>query len=308
MRQIDLSYYSMFRMVNDLMKRNKLIWKDNQLIVDCVDELDTNIKLISKASLGLQNKPSKVTFEKKEIRLTSNKQAFVIKEGLRLYYTMNDMNEEKLMFTFPISRFTKMTDGNFYMEASHIVERAETLSSQLIPIGVTPIKTADLKANLLKFYNKPPEREFTAKTHAALVKLIPAKVKETRLMLRDVLDALLLMYDDDTNHFFVSLYKRTRHRDAKPGRHKYYTVLVKGNVKDVETKLALSDVAVEVGVKKKKVISGEDGFYKVRIYTKDADTITFTKEGYETLTVNIPKKQVKHEVVVNVGMKKVVAV
>ena len=161
----------------------------------------------------------------------------------------------------------RMTDADFHVDASHISERAETLLAQLAPIGITAAKITTLKADLLSFYNKPPEREFTAKTNAAFVKLIPAKVKETRLLIRKQLDALIAMYDDEANHKFIVEYKTARKRNIKPGRHKYYTVLVKGRV-------------------------------------KDADTITFTKEGYEIIMLNIPKKYINHEANVNASMNR----
>ena len=53
-----------------------------------------------------------------------------------------------------------MTDGDFHMEASHISERAEGLSVQLAPIGITPLKIAKLKENLQEFYNLLPQRDY----------------------------------------------------------------------------------------------------------------------------------------------------
>ncbi len=221
MKQIDTSYYKMFKLLSVIMKDNILIWQQNQLIVSCVNQLDANIKIISDASQELMNKPSYITLVKKRLRKSLNKLAFVIKEGLRLYYSINDMGEDMAMFSFPISRFKLMKDGDFYMEATHIVERAEALSNELIPIGVTPMKTAKLKENLQEFYNLPPQRDFLIKKRAKLVKLIPEKVNETRLMLRNELDGLMLMYDSKEDHSFVGLYKDCRKRVLKTGKHKH---------------------------------------------------------------------------------------
>ena len=304
MKLIDQSYLTMFKQVSTFMAKNKLTWQSNLIITNIVIQIDDNIAIINNADQGLQNKPSYITLVKKRLRKSLNKQAFIIKEGLRLYYSLNDMNEDMLMFTYPITKLMRMTDADFYVEASHISERAEALSAQLAPIGITAAKITTLKADLLSFYNKPPEREFTAKTNAAFVKLIPAKVKETRLLIRKQLDALIAMYDDEANHKFIVEYKTARKRNIKPGRHKYYTVLVKGRAIDAETKAVLTDVNIEVGTKKKKAITDTEGYYKVRIYIKDADTITFTKEGYEIITLNIPKKYTNHEVNVSASLNR----
>ena len=304
MRQIDSTYFKMFKLVKNTMAKNKPIWLLNQLIVDCVDLLNTNIDLITTASGELLDKPSYITIAKKDTRISINKQTFIIKEGLRLYYSMNGMTEDMQMFTYPVTKLIRMPDGDLYLEASHIVERAEKLSAQLIPIGITPEKTAKLKANLITFYNIPPIRKYKAKKLAINVKLIPKLVKETAFMLRNSLDALVAMYDEETNKQFVATYKNVRKRNAKPGRHKYYTLLVKGTVKDAETNDVLSEVTIEAGAKKKIVITDTEGYYNVRIYIKDADVITFTKEGYESLTIDIPKKYKDHEVEVNASLKR----
>ena len=120
------------------------------------------------------------------------------------------------------------------------------------------------------------------------MKLIPKKVNETRLMLRNELDGLMLMYDSKEDQSFVGLYKNCRKKILRTGKHKHYTVLVKGRVMDAEAKSFLSEVTIEAGVKKKKVITDVEGYYKVRIYIKDASIITFTIDGYESLMLDIP--------------------
>ena len=46
--------------------------------------LKANIKIITKASIELQDKPSFVTETKKDTRLSINKQTYIIKERLRI--------------------------------------------------------------------------------------------------------------------------------------------------------------------------------------------------------------------------------
>ena len=140
------------------------------------------------------------------------------------------------------------------------------------------------------------------------MKLIPEKVNETRLMLRNELDGLMLMYDSKEDQSFVGLYKNCRKRILKTGKHKHYTVLVKGRVMDAEAKSFLNEVTIEAGFKKKKVITDAEGSYKVKIYKKDADTITFAKEGYESQTLNIPKPNKNHEASVIASLSRLLAV
>ena len=305
MRALNETYLRMFRVVSSTMEQNKPKWIQSQVIVNCVDKLDANIEILSKAFDLIQDKPTGYTKDKKILRKEIDSSTFLVKEGLRLYYRFNDMIEEMEIFVYPQSKLTRMTDSDLYLEATRVVERAEWLSTQLIPIGISLAKTAKLKSDLVKFYKLPTDREFLSKQISIAIKLIPVKTKETRLMLRDVLDPLIAMFEGEADKIFAAKYKLSRKLVAKPGRHKYYSVLIKGTIKDEYTEKPLSDVEIEAGGKKKKVISGIDGFYKVRIYNKDADKLIFTKEGYETLIIDLSSKQEHHELVVNVEMIKI---
>jgi hypothetical protein len=285
------------------MNRHKSIWEQNQLIASHVDTLDSNIKIIDKAMQGMCNTPKSITVAKKSLRQELNQNAFIIKEALRLHYTLNSMTEDMQMMTFPISDFTRMTDANFYLKASHIGERADAVATELLVLGVSSAKIAKLKTDLQKFYSLPPEREFVAKTNASLVKLIPQKVKDTQLMLRNMLDALVSIYKDEHSDFVIS-YKICRQRTERPGRKKHYALLIYGDLKDAATSLPLANVKVEAGEKKKPTNTNSNGCYTIKIYKKDANFITFSKEGYQSLTLEIPKEYDNHEVIVCGEMSK----
>lgn len=306
MRKIDISYYYMFMMVREAMNKHKTIWVQNQLIASHVDTLDSNIKIIDKAMQGLSNTPKSITVAKKSLRQELNQNAFIIKEALRLHYTLNTMTEDRQMMTFPISDFTRMTDANFYLKASRIAERADAVATELLVLGVAPAKIAKLKVDLQKFYNLPPEREFVAKTNASLVKLIPQKVKETQLMLRNMLDALVSIYKDEHPEFVIS-YIVSRQKTERPGRKNHYALKVYGDLTDAATSLPLADVKVEAGEKKKPTTTDSMGCYTIKIYKKDAKFITFSKEGYQSLTLEIPKEYDNHEVIVCGEMSKLVS-
>jgi len=62
--------------------------------------------------------------------------------------------------------------------------------------------------------------------------------------------------------------------------------------------------SLRAGKKKKTAISDIKGIYKIKIYIKDADTITFSRKGFETLTLNIPTKYINHKVVINASLIK----
>jgi len=298
MRNIDLTYYYMFRSVNGCMTKNKLIWEQNQIITSYVNELDTNIHTIDEAETKRSNKASRITLEKKALRTSLNETTFIIKEALRLYYRLHSMTEEMQLLSYPISDLTKMTDANFYMESLHISEKAATLAADLKAIGISVEKITKHKDELQKFYFLQPERDIACKTQAEMVKLIPEKVKECRLMLRNIMDALVSMYKDEHPDFVLE-YKNSRQRQERPGRKKHYSVLVKGVVSDTATLQPLENVVVAAGKKNKQTTSDKNGNYQIKIYKKDADSITFSKEGYQNLTLSLPTEFEHHEVVID---------
>lgn len=298
MRKIDLTYYIMFELVNKIIQSNKVIWQSNPIITYHANQLATNINIISDARQITLNKPSNLTLEKKLLRTQLNQSVFLIKEALRLYYGLNNKTEEMQLLSYPISKLSRMTDSGFYFEASQLSFKAEAFTTEIAAIGITAAKIAKMKDDLQKFYQQIPKREYAEKNHAAMVKLIPEKINETRLMLRNVLDSLIMMYNDEHPEF-VNSYKNFRQRNERPGRKKHYSVLIQGNVKDLANLIPLENVSIEAGEKQKQTKTDKNGNYKIRIYKKDANFIKFSIEGYDSITVEIPKEYEKHEVEIN---------
>ena len=304
MKIVDDSYFKMFCNVSLFMKTKKSIWLGNIHIVSCVDQLNDTIGFLKSARINLLTTPKGFTVEKTVLRRRLNDSVFLIKEAQRLYYRLNNMSEEMLLLTYPLWTLKRKTEDTFYVEACHISETAITLANQLASFGITQAMITNLKDDLNRFYELPPQKEKLATTNSNIIKLIPVKIKECRLMLKNVLDGLIIIYKNEQKDF-VSGYKLNRRKVNKTGTHKYYTVLVKGKLSETETSIALSDVIIVAGAKKKTAITDIKGNFKIRIYKKDADTITFSHEGFHPLTINIPKKYIKNEVVVNASLVKI---
>ena len=307
MKIVDDSYYKMFGNVSLFMKTNKPIWEQNTHIISCVNQLNGSIGLLKSARVNLLTTPKGFTMEKVVLRKKLNNEVFSIKEAQRLYYRLNNMSEEMLLLTYPLSTLLRKTEDTFYVEASHISETAFTLATQLASFGITQAKIDDLKDDLKRFYELPPQKEKLATTNSNIIKFIPVEIKKCRLMLKNELDGLISIYKNEQKDF-VSGYKLSRRRVNKTGKHKYYTVLVKGKLSETETSIAISDVIIVAGAKKKTTITDIKGNFKIRIYIKDAGTITFSHEGFHPLTISIPTKYIKNEVIVNASLVKILQV
>lgn len=63
--------------------------------------------------------------------------------------------------------------------------------------------------------------------------------------------------------------------------------------------MPLANVVVEAGEKKKSTTTDINGNYKIRIYKKDAVTISFNIEGYQILIKNIGTNYEGNEIEIN---------
>jgi hypothetical protein len=295
MNEIYLPDYKMMNVVKVFLKTNEPIWTTNSVVNNCFNRLSTNIDLINHAKQMLMHSSQDITMPKQIMRNKLNISMFTIKESMRLYHQINGTNEEMLMLEYPISKLKKKTEDTFYVEACHISQRSLGLGALLFPLGITQLMLDTFETDLVEFNAFNPEREIFLEQKKAFVKIIPLKIKETKTMFRTELDSLIATFGNN-NQNFAHAYKIVRKSLKKTGPHKYYSVLIYGKLSNKTTSIAISDVVLVAGKKKKTAITDAKGNYKIRIYTKDADTITFSHKDFETLIIDIPKKQIKHQI------------
>ncbi len=307
MKETEAEYYHMFKMVSWVMHLNETIWSGNQIIVDCVKQLDDTIKDIEDASMKLTTTTKTITIGKKDKRKTITENAFQIKDNMRLYYRSINNIEEMQLLTYPISKLNLMTDSDFYQEATIISDKSLLLVTQLLPYGITLAIINKLKDDLLKIKTYKPERDLLSQTNTNLIKLLPVKVEECRLMLRNILGTLVHNYKT-TNSGFIIAYDNSRILHKRPGARKHYTVVLKGKTTQTNKTTALSEVTVIAGKQKKTTTTDIDGNFNIKIYTKDADYITFIHPDFETEIIAIklinPEKHKKAVYTFNVVMVK----
>jgi len=299
----DTVYFNMQNNVRHFMNKNKTIWTGNQIITDCMLTLDSNIKSIQNATKMLLRGKQDITGYKKSLRKELTPLVFMIKESLRLNYRINGSAEDMQVLIYPISKLKLMTENNFYVEACRISKLSIILATELVPLGITQDMIDRLKEGLEDFNELTPKKEKLSKKNTAFIKLIPIKLNETRIMFKEVLDAIISTYMLSSPEFYMG-YKLSRRRILKPGKHRHYTVTINGKLTEKETSVAVSDVIVVAGKKKKTAISDIKGIYKIKIYIKDADLITFSRESYETVSLEIPSKHINHAVTVNASLVK----
>ncbi len=305
MKIVEESYYKMFGNVSLFMKTKKSIWEQNTHIVSCVNQLNVTIGLLKSARANLLTTPKGFTMEKVVLRKKLNDSVFSIKEAQRLYYRFNNMSEEMLLLTFPFSTLQRKTEDTFYVEASHISETAITLATQLASFGITQAKIDNLKVDLKRFYELPPQKEKLATTNSNIIKFIPVEIKKCRLMLKNVLDGLITIYKTEQKDF-VSGYKLNRRRVIKPGKHKVFTVTITGKVTDSITKQPLNGIILLAGNKLKPTTTDIKGIYKIKIYKKYADCITFNgSELYLKKAIAIPDKSIKNVVTLDFELEEI---
>lgn len=297
----------MFKRVSHVMYKNKNIWMGNQIIVDCVTQLDNTIKNIDKANEKLGKSTKIITIGKTNLRKLIAELAFQIKENMRLYYQSINNIEEMQLLTYSITKLNLMTDSDFYQEATNISDKSLLLITELIPYRITLEMINKLKSDLLEIKTYKPERDLLSQTNANLIKLIPVNIEECRLMLRNMLDTLVDSYKA-TNREFIFSYNSSRILHKRTGSHKHYSITIKGKVTQDNKTNVLSEVSISAGKQKKITTTDINGIYTIKIYTRDADTITFTHPELETQIQTIklvnPEKHKKVVYTINAVMVK----
>ncbi len=307
MTETEAVYYRMFKMVSHIMQKNITIWSGSQITVDCVAQLDETIKNIEKANENLGKTTKSITVGKTSLRKSITQLAFQIKENMRLYYLSIKNIEEMQLLIYPISKLNHMTDSDFYQAATNISDKSLLLVTELLPYRITLEMINKLKSDLLKIKTIKPERDLLSQTNANLVKLIPLNIEECRIMLRNMMDTLVHNYKA-TNRGFIIAYDNSRVLNKRPGAHKHYTIVIKGKVTQINKTNPLAEVIISAGKQKKLTTTDINGVFTIKIYTKDADTVTFTHPEFETQTIAIklinPEKHKKATYTINAVMVK----
>lgn len=302
MKKSDSSYVQMYQLVDSILTSNKNIWINNSVISSYVDLLAENIKIIKDTSMQISLLPMGLTITKKKLRLELEDMAFMLKENLRMHFTINRKEDDAKLLDYPKSKLTRMTDDSFYAEIKHIGKIVMQMQTELLVFGIEAIYINNFVDKTDKWFAIKPEREKNTNSKAKYVKLIPGKIKETNLLLKKFLDPLMLIYKDSSQEFYDS-YKRCRKRNEVAGRKNHYTVWITGNVSEAESKLPVSGVSIVAGKKQKQCLSDQKGNFRIKVYIKDADIIRFSKENYNTLELAIPKKIIKNEIKIKAAMK-----
>ena len=285
------------------MVKFKSVWEQNINIVLRVDSLNATIKQIRGYNAKKRKNPKDMTLTKKELRIQLIKEAFIIKQALVIYYQINNMTDEMELLTYSKSALTKLTDDAFYLACINVQTQAIALALMLAPFGITQEKIDQLSEDIIAFGLLQPQIELAKKKYSNLIKLIDTKIKASMLMLRQSMDVLVSVYED-TSEEFVTTYKLSRRKLKKSGKHKTYQVTITGKVTDSITKQPLEGIILLAGKKLKTITTDIKGIYKIKVYKKDADFITFNgSKLYLKKSEAIPKKSIKDVVTVNVALE-----
>jgi hypothetical protein len=302
MKKSELSYYRMFCQVELILDKFKNIWESNQIITSYLGLLKNNISIISDSDPEFKGSAVNLTAAKKRTRSALEETAFMLKEFLRMHYTINHKDEEARLLDYPKSKLSRMTDDSFYYAIKHIGEHALMRQQEISVFGIEAEKIQKFGVDLEDWFKIKPNREKIAKSRANHIKMISSKTKETNLLLKRILDPLMLIYKDTATEFYNS-YIICRKRDEVAGRKNHYTVWITGIVSDADTKLPVSNVSIVAGKKQKQCLSDQKGNFRIKVYKKDADIIRFSIENYNTLEIAIPKKIIKNEIKIKAAMK-----
>ncbi len=305
MNDIDKMIFLMLINTQRKMLKFKYVWVLNPAILAGHDLLTVNIRQIRDMLKEKLNGPKSLTLAKDELRDVIEPEAFAIKQALVAYFNFKgDVNQVKLL-SYPKSHLAIITDNDLFMAASYIYKKAEEFKTFLGPYGTTPAQIDQLKANNDEFERILPELKLALIAHSKVIAQLALKIKDCRVMLKKIMDPAVGAYEESNPDFFKS-YKLSRRRVKKPGVKGTYMYTIKGTVKDSVTKQTLANIRLEVGAKKKVVVTDAKGNFETKVYKKDATVVSVLPISiYQPKTVNIPKTAVKNCIQMNIELSKI---
>ena len=302
MNDIDEIEFNMFLNVEEVLKNFKNVWQSNVNIYDLIDSFKVIIRQLTKCREIKLKSPKGITIAKNETREILKQEMFIVKQSLLVYYQNNLMKANIALYNYKISKLTHISDDSLYMEATKILEKAMVLAPSLLPIGITGDMISKLDADIKKFHELITDLGEAIEADIENNKEIKLKITAGKSLLKDKLDnSLNVCYADQPK--FLKLYKISRRRIQKPGKHKTYRVLIKGNVRDAITKLGIDKVIIIIGMKKLVFSTDSKGNFSGKVFKKDADFISFGLPGkYIELKETLSKKYFKNTLTINVEL------
>ena len=181
MTRLQNAYMSMFHLIEISMNKYQLIWQNNSLVVDCMNELHQYREdLMSQAvaqGYGLKG----ITEDFRSIRLSLIDNGFIIKEALNIYYTMNAMTDEMKLYSFKKSYLVRLRTNDFYVVVADISQKASALAASLISLGVTQQQIDGLANDVNSYYDKIINREKLKEHRKGVTAGIPEIISDCRL-------------------------------------------------------------------------------------------------------------------------------
>jgi len=296
-------YSEMFETLEFGMKKYQSIWQNNSIMLGCMNDLHQYIADLNTLALA-QNKPLQgVTLDFNALRSKITDNAFIIKEGLSIYYNLHAMMDEIQLYSFKKSHLVRLRKNDFYVTVTDISQKATPLSAALIGFGISQQQIDDLSTDLAKYYNKIIRREKMNQSNKTVTASIRETIRNCRLMLKNRMDTIMnsneVAFPEMVQSYFMC--RRLQH---KGGKRNYYSVIFSGLVSDKSTNNPLPNVVVTPETKGKPTVTDQQGKFTLKIYKKNAKALNFTLDGYEPVKLLLPEKRIKeHKKKVDVEMQ-----
>jgi len=191
-----------------------------------------------------------------------------------------------------------MGDQNKLAFAKTLYETNNTNIANLADYGITPATQASFLVVINDFEKVIPKTRETTTTGATTLADFEAIVKDAQDFVAARLDKVVAAGAEDQSEF-VSTYYRNRRLIDPPTR----TISLKGTVKGIANSLPIKSVKIKVG--STSIKSTAKGNFLLLNKAEGTYTITFEKQGYKTLSIQIVINPQGETTVLNVVLEKV---
>ncbi len=267
----------MFTVVDAVLDANATAVGTLAALVTGQGTLKANITAISNTSEQQKTITSGVTPDKNATRETL-RNTTVINAALLYAYavSVNDIIlQTKAKLTY--SDLKELKDDELGERAQTIHDEANTVIASLPPFGITAAILTSYQTLIDTYETKAPAPRAKQSQKVALTTQVKTLIKETRLLLKNSIDTLMLNFKL-TDVEFYNTYKAAR----EIINHGSIPTQAAGIITDSVTTNPIGGVLITVDGQTYIATSNPDGTYSIKIPVNGTYTIIFTKTGYQT--------------------------
>ena len=297
MNAIQEAKLNMYRSVQQFCEDNEGITSTNVAFATALTSFKANItSIISATSLESQIITG-IAADKAVAKKNLCQSATDIGAIIFAYASANNNNTLKNSIAYSFTDLHRLKDDMLAPAVENIYNAANDNSAELSNYGITPAILATFRSTIDAYSNSVPKPKTAKATKSTQTANIKALVKSTDDILKNQMDKLVVTFKT-TNPDFVSTYNNAR-VILDP---QHIATQLKGTITDATTGQPIANATVQSG-NGQSATTDAAGTYSFKPIPNGNNSITITKAGYQTQTIDNIKVKLGQSTIHDVALK-----